>query len=117
MHEFSLMTGVLDAVNNTAEANNATSVLEIKLVIGDMAEVVWDSMQFAFEALSPNTVSEGAALTMTAVKPRSRCAACGFEFEHDRYHWACPKCDSLATELLAGRELYIESIEIEESVS
>ena len=113
MHEFSLMMGVLDAVDISAKENKATKVVEIRLIIGEMAEVHNEAMDFAFEALAPGTIAEGARLEITKIPPKSRCLACGFEFEHDRYHFACPKCDALATELLAGREMYIESMEIE----
>jgi len=115
MHEFSLMTSVLDAVEASAKEHNASKVVEVKLVIGEMSEVFDDAMNFAFETLTPKTVAEGALLTIIKVSPKSRCLACGYEFEHDRFHFACPECDALATELLAGRELYIESMEIEEN--
>lgn len=113
MHEFSLMMGVLDAVETSAKENNAQRILEVRLVIGEMSEVLEDAMSFAFEALTPGTLAEGARLSMTKVVPKSRCLACGEEYEHDRYHLACPQCDSLVTELLAGREMHIESMEIE----
>jgi hydrogenase nickel incorporation protein HypA/HybF len=109
------MQNVLKTVELSAREAKAERVTAIRLVIGDMAEVVFDAMEFAFEALSPNSICEGAELTMKGISPRSRCSVCGEEFTHDRYHWACPACDSLATELLAGREMYIDSIEIEES--
>jgi len=115
MHEFSLMTSVLDAVETSARELNASRIVEVKLVIGEMAEVFEDAMDFAFETLTPGTLAEGARLTMTKVRPKSRCFDCGNEFEHDRYGFACPACSSLVTELLAGKELYIESMEIEES--
>ncbi|MDR3137095.1 MAG: hydrogenase maturation nickel metallochaperone HypA [Coriobacteriales bacterium] len=114
MHEFSLMAGVLDAVNDTAREHGARQVLVISLVIGEMAEVVPEALEFAFEALSADTISAGAQLMITFVHPRSRCTACGNEFEHDRFHWFCSNCGSLATELLAGRELYLQSIEVED---
>jgi len=113
MHEFSLMTGVLDAVEASAQEHNATRVVEIRLVVGEMTEVLDEAMNFALEVLAPGTIAEGAHLIITKVTPQSRCLACGTTFEHDRYHFSCPACDSLATELLAGRELYIESMEIE----
>lgn len=113
MHEFSLMMGVLDAVEVSAKQNNATRVVEVKLVIGDMAEVLDDAMDFAFEALTPGTLAEGAKLVMTKIKPQSKCLACDTTFEHDRFNFACPQCDSLATQLVAGKELYIDSMEIE----
>ena len=52
-------------------------------------------------------------LDLTMVRPRSICLECGEEFEHDLYSRLCPACDSFATELVAGRELSIESIEVD----
>lgn len=68
---------------------------------------------FAFEALSEGTFCEGAELEITMVKPKSRCLECGAEYEHDRFHMLCPTCNSFATELIAGRELQIDSIEVD----
>jgi hydrogenase nickel incorporation protein HypA/HybF len=113
MHEFSLMQSVLEQVDTAAKEAGAQRVTVVRLIIGDMAEVVEDAMEFAFEALTPDTLSAGAQLVITTVKPRSRCTVCEHEFEHDRHHWSCPSCDSLATELLAGRELYIDSVEVD----
>jgi hydrogenase nickel incorporation protein HypA/HybF len=113
MHEFSLMEGVIDAVSESATANQAKKVTAVRLVIGDMAEVMEDSLRFAFEVLTEDTICAGATLEIKDVHPRSRCLACGCEFEHTRYKFACPECGSLATQLLAGRELYIDAIEIE----
>jgi hydrogenase nickel incorporation protein HypA/HybF len=113
MHEFGLMQSVLENVEASARKAGAERVTEIRLVVGEMREVVPETMEFAFEALAPDTLSADARLTVTRVSPRSRCLQCGQSFEHDRFHWACPACDSLATELLAGRELYIDAIEVD----
>ncbi len=113
MHEFGLMQSVLDNVEKSAREAGALKVTEIRLVIGEMREVVADSMDFAFEALSPNTLSESATLSITMIRARSRCSQCNHEFEHDRLRRSCPNCDSLATELLAGKEMYIDAIEVE----
>jgi hydrogenase nickel incorporation protein HypA/HybF len=109
------MQSVLDTVEQTARQNGAKKVTAIRLVIGDMAAVMDDAMQFAFEVLSEDSpLFSGGSLTIDTVKPRSRCANCGAEFEHRSYQITCPHCGSLSTELLAGREMYIDSIEVEE---
>ena len=113
MHEFGLMQSVIDTVEASAQEAGAERVCEVRLVIGAMREVVPDAMEFAFAALAPDTLCDGAVLTMTTVTPRSRCTQCAHEFEHDRFHMTCPACDSLACELLAGRELYIDAIEVD----
>ena len=113
MHEMSIVAGVLDAVTPSAEQAGATRVLAITLLIGDMTEVVDEALSFAFEALTEGTICEGAELVVNKVHPRSVCFACGNEFDHDRFHRACPACGSYETQLTRGRELEIESIEVD----
>lgn len=114
MHELGIMTGVLDAVTTSAREAGAERVLKVNLVVGEMTEAIQDALEFAFEALTEaDPFVKDAELSVTMVKPKSRCLECGEEFEHDRFHMFCPKCDSFATELIAGRELQIDSIEVD----
>ena len=46
-------------------------------------------------------------------EPRSLCPECGTEFEHDRFHRGCPQCGNMLTELVAGREMQLDSIEVD----
>ena len=109
----SIIAGVLDAVVPSAEQAGAERVLTISLRIGDMTEVVDEALAFAFEALTENTLCEGAELRVTKVHPRSLCFECGTEFGHDRFHRTCPSCGSFETRIIAGKELEIESIEVD----
>lgn len=110
------MTGVLDAVEESARQAGATKVLKVSLSVGEMTEAIEDALVFAFEALQEleeHALSRDAELAITMVRPKSRCLECGAEYEHDRFHMLCPECDSFATELIAGRELQIDSIEVD----
>lgn len=113
MHEFSLMSSVLTTALTAASECNALKITSIKLTIGQLSEVLPDAMYFAHEALTAGTIAEGSTLSMTMVEARSRCLQCGHEYIHDRFKRSCPNCDSLACELLTGRELEITSIEVE----
>lgn len=114
MHELGLMTGVMDAAVAAAHEAGATRLLGIKVSIGEANEAVEDALRFAFEALAEaDPFTEGASLELTMVRPRSICLECGHEYEHDLYDRFCPACDSFATELIAGRELTIDSIEVD----
>lgn len=113
MHELGIMTGVMDAVEQTAAQAGANKVLKVVLSIGEMTEAIEDSLRFAFEVLTEGTISEGAQLDINIVKPKSRCLDCGAEYEHDRFHMMCPQCGSYATQLIAGREMQIDSIEVD----
>lgn len=116
MHELGIMTGVMDAVCESARQAGATSVLRIDLSIGEMTEAIVDALNFAFEALRElpeYALCEHADLQVNIVRPKSRCLECGAEFEHDRFHLFCPECDSFATQLIAGREMQIDAIEVD----
>lgn len=113
MHELGIMTSVMDAVEKSAHQAGATRVLKVSLSIGEMTEAIEDSLRFAWEVLTEGTDAADAELSINMVRPKSKCYDCGAEFEHDRFHMACPECGSYATELIAGRELQIDSIEVD----
>ncbi len=115
MHELGIMTGVMDAATAAAHDAGATKLLKISLSVGEMTEAIEDALVFAFEALAEDggDFVRDAELEITMIPPKSRCLECGAEFEHDRFHMFCPVCDSFATELIAGRELQIDSIEVD----
>lgn len=113
MHELGLMTGVMSAVEQAATDAGALRVTDITLRVGEMTEAIPDALEFAFEALSEGTICENANLHINMVVPRSRCLECNAEYEHDRFHMLCPQCESAFTELIAGKEMQIDSIEVD----
>lgn len=113
MHELGIMTGVMESVDIAARDAGADKVLKVNLSVGVMTEAIEDALVFAFEALSENTLCDGAELHITMVQPKSHCLECGTDYEHDRFHMLCPECGSFAVQLLAGKELQIDSIEVD----
>lgn len=107
------MLSVMESAEQAARNVQAKRITKITLTVGEMNEALPEALEFAFEVLSPQTLAEQAELVINRIKPRSRCLVCGEEFEHDRFCRVCPACQALAVELLAGRELHIESIEVE----
>lgn len=114
MHELGIMTGVLESARTAAEDAGATKLLKISLSIGEMTDAIEDALRFAFEALvEGDPYLQDAELDITIIPAKSRCLECGEEFTHDRFHRVCPNCDSPLTELIAGREMQIDSIEVD----
>ena len=113
MHEMGTMNDILYTVNKAAAEAGATRVLEIDLKIGAFTQIIDEALNLAFEVLSEGTLSEGAKLEVEYVSAKSKCTDCGLEFEHDIYHMECPRCGSPFTNIIAGRELTVEKIEVE----
>ena len=111
MHEMGITQSILAASFDAAREAGATRITEIRISVGEMTETVDFALQFAFEALTPETMAEGAQLVITKVPAKSRCNECGTEYAHDRFQMLCTNCGSMNVELLQGRELQIDSVE------
>ncbi|MFC1937774.1 hydrogenase maturation nickel metallochaperone HypA [Chloroflexota bacterium] len=113
MHEFSITQSMLDLVSEKAKGAGSKRVRNINLVIGEMTGYVPDCVQFYFGFLSKGTLAEGAALSFKMIPAKARCRACNESFEVEEFAWTCPNCHSSKIEIIAGRELQVESIEVE----
>jgi hydrogenase nickel incorporation protein HypA/HybF len=114
MHEAGLTQNILDLALGKAREVKAARVNSIDLVIGELSGAVGDSIRFYFECLSRGTPAEGAALNIREVPARLRCRDCGREFHpEDVAAWLCPGCGSQGVEVTGGRELYIDSMEVD----
>ncbi|MCS7220344.1 MAG: hydrogenase maturation nickel metallochaperone HypA [Anaerolineae bacterium] len=109
----SITQSILEIVNRHAADAGASRVTQIRLVVGDFTGFVPDSIQFYFDLLSQGTLAEGAELVIERRPGQIRCQACGAVYEpSDGQLWICPVCHTLGGEVMAGKELYVDSIEV-----
>jgi hydrogenase nickel incorporation protein HypA/HybF len=87
-------------------------VTKINLVIGNMTGIVADCVQFYMDFMSKDTIAEGAKVVVTMVPSRAKCRDCHQEFELKEFEWTCPHCGGSSLEIIAGKELFLESIEV-----
>jgi len=113
MHELSITQGVLDIALEKAKEARASRITAINLVIGEMSSIVDDCVQFYFDFFSKDSIARDAKLSFTRIPMQVRCRSCGTSFTPDKIVWRCPQCQQWDVEIIAGRELYIDSIEVE----
>jgi hydrogenase nickel incorporation protein HypA/HybF len=112
MHEMSIALAVIDQVEEHARAAGAASVQCVRLLVGELAGVVPDSLDFCFAHACAGTVLEGAALITQAVPARARCGPCADEWRVGMPpDLCCPRCGAPTAELLSGRELQITGVQ------
>ena len=117
MHELSIAASIVDAVTESAAAYKGARVKEVRLRVGALASVVEDSLQFCWEITTEGTPLEGAKLVVKMVPVVMHCAACGKDGElASLQSFRCPHCDEPCSDLRQGRELEIDSIEIDDDV-
>ena len=111
MHELSIADAVVTIAREHARGRRVTRV-DVK--IGRLRQVVPDALGFAFELVAAGTEVEGAELRVEHVPVRVRCARCEIESEAPEFPLACAGCGSVHVDVVAGDELLVESLELEE---
>ena len=113
MHELAVTEEILRVALEHAERAQATSITDIHLVIGALSTIVDDSVQFYFDFLSPDTIAAGAKLHFERIPARLRCRQCQHEFEPQERDYHCPQCNTLGGDVIAGKEFYLDSMQVE----
>lgn len=105
----------MDTVRESLHPYPGARVLEVRLRIGALASVVVDSLEFCWGIATEGTALEGSKLVVKTVPVVMYCTVCGQDVELAGVQsFRCPRCDEPCSELRQGRELEIESFEIED---
>jgi len=105
MHEMSLVSSLLEIVEEYAQKNEFEKVLSMRLTFGRMTHIEPHALTMAFDALSPGTKAEGAELEFTVLPVEISCTDCGKESEVDRFSYTvCPLCGGTAVVVVRGTE-------------
>ncbi|WP_405269574.1 hydrogenase maturation nickel metallochaperone HypA [Methanobrevibacter sp.] len=120
MHELSMAQGIINAVLDTANENDATEVTEVTVEVGRLAMINPEQLQFILGVLVENTIMDDAEIKFEEIPAEIQCYDCDFNGEailDDKDHYAplvkCPKCDSLNVETLNGKDIVVKNIVIE----
>lgn len=118
MHELPVTQGILDVATAAAQENGGGRIVAIDLVIGELASIVDDSVQFYFDILSKGTLAEGAQLRFQRRPAQARCEQCEHAFAaRPPLPAQCPRCGGVRLTVEGGREFFVESLEIDDQDS
>ncbi len=113
MHELSIVMSIVDIATEEAYKAGVSKFDSIELDIGTLSGIVFDALDFAWQATVTNTVLDGAKCNINKIQAVSQCRDCGHKFETKTLYEACPKCGSYFTLLIKGNELKIKSLIID----
>lgn len=113
MHEYAVTQNIVEIAVKEAKAAGAGRIIEIKIVIGDLSSIIDESVDMYFEILSKGTLAEGARLKFKRMPAVLNCSSCGNSFNKPGKGFECPLCGGSGKLTGAGREFYIESLEVE----
>jgi hydrogenase nickel incorporation protein HypA/HybF len=113
MHEQSIVEAIMALALENAGKENAKKIIRVYLVVGELSGVLQEAVEFYWRFLSKNTIAAGSELFFMQPPTLVRCRACGTEYTPENLKLVCPKCKERKVEILSGRELFIDNMEVE----
>ena len=118
MHELSVARSLIEVACEAASRQGANRVVSLRVQIGALSSVVKEAIVFAFEIAAAGTACEGATLLIDEIPVTAMCPRCGVARElRTSYDFSCAACGTMMSEIVAGRELDLVSLEIEADAS
>lgn len=108
MHELSICTSLVAIVEQHAAGRQ---VDQVRLDIGHLRQVVPDTLVYSWEIVTEGTPLAGSRLEINHIPAVIQCRSCGATTTIDVPVFRCG-CGSTETDLVAGRELLVTSLEL-----
>jgi hydrogenase nickel incorporation protein HypA/HybF len=116
VHEVAVAQRIVEVLLDTAARNGGGRVKAARLLLGELAGVEPDTLAFAFDVACRGTPAEGCRLEMVRVPLRLKCPSCSSEAATDPYE-ACPGCGGAGFEVLGGRELRLDTMDLDDEAT
>jgi len=113
LHEMALMAGVFDIIRQYTTGLPDKKVISVTLVVGEMTNAIPEALESAFTVFALGTNAEGAELVIKEIPLTARCRECAWEGKTEKHLFICPECSALGLEIRSGREMFVESLEVE----
>jgi len=111
MHEYSIVSSLLERVGAEARTRNAIAVHRLTIKIGAAAGIDPDLLSKAYEMFREGTLCAGAELCVQRVEEQWACPECGRKIARGEI-LRCAQCATPAR-LVSGDEIILEQIEME----
>lgn len=113
MHELSIAISMIDQIVEEAESRGGLAVEVVHLRLGTFSGVDKDALLFSYELACQGTPLEGSRLQIETIPLRIYCPAC----QQNRtppsvYALCCPECQTVAQEIVTGREIEVAALEV-----
>lgn len=112
MHEISIVTSLFEIIASEVERQQIATISKVHLKMGELAALEPMTLTACFDLLAEGTPAQGAELVIEVLPLTGSCAWCGSRFRVLRYRFSCPDCGNQHTELVGGKELYLDSLEV-----
>jgi hydrogenase nickel incorporation protein HypA/HybF len=112
MHEMSLAEGVLQLIEDAARTQEFSKVTTVWLEIGQLSGVEVEAMKFCFDAVTRDSIADGARLEIVAMPGTGWCMQCSQSVPMQEVFGECPQCGSHQMQVTGGTEMRVKELEV-----
>ena len=113
MHEMSLAEGVLQLIEDAALQQNFAKVSTVWLEIGQLSGVEVEAMKFCFDAVTRDTIAQGARLEIIVRPGTGWCMVCAKSVPMTEVYGECPQCGGYQMQVTGGTEMRLKELAVE----
>ncbi|MDD3323842.1 MAG: hydrogenase maturation nickel metallochaperone HypA [Sulfurospirillaceae bacterium] len=113
MHEFSIVSSLLEMCEKNAKQNDAKKITKVEVKIGKLSGVEPHLLKTAFETFKEKTICDGAEFVMHIQDLVIRCNTCNSESTLEKNEFCCPTCKGNDVSVIDGEEMYLMRLEME----
>ncbi len=113
MHEFAIAQTIVRSVLAELKKVQPARLVRARIVAGHLHQIVPASLTQAYKILTKETLAAGSRLSIRRASVMAECQCCHWRGKIKGSMFACGKCNAGDIEITGGRELYLESIEVE----
>jgi hydrogenase nickel incorporation protein HypA/HybF len=112
MHEMALAEGILQLVEEAARKDGFAKVTAVWLEIGQLSGVEVEAMKFCFDAVTRDSIAEGARLEIIALPGTGWCMECSLTVPMAEAFGECPRCGGYQLQVTGGTEMRVKELEV-----
>ena len=112
MHEMALAEGVLQLIEDASRQQDFSRVTAVWLEIGQLSGVEVEAMKFCFDAVTRDSVADGARLEIIALPGVGWCMDCSKNLPMTEVFGECPQCGGHRMQVTGGTEMRVKELEV-----
>ena len=114
MHELAIAEEIVRRIREFSRERGLSGIEAATIKIGALQPVSHESLRFSLGAAVAGTEMEGVRFGLQRVGAVIECRACGNRSPMEEFMLRCPACGGHDVAVVAGKELFIDSIEVAE---
>ncbi|MGC8739213.1 MAG: hydrogenase maturation nickel metallochaperone HypA [Candidatus Hydrogenedens sp.] len=114
MHELSIITSLIEQIEQICKKQGKDCVSKIDLRIGSLEHINMETFLFMFEQVKEGTCVRQAKIDLIIEPTKIRCRKCHNVYTPEDSIWLCPYCNEVGGEIVQGTEIILEAVHFDD---